>query len=655
MGGASTDARKTGDGLAVAWAMLVPLALLYLTHPYRGINGDALIYVTREIARDDPGGLARDLMFANDTQTGFTLLSPVLDLFLNRLQPSVASFLVAASALFVWFAGAAVLAFWLARSVSRHLAPTTGRVLVVIMAFVSVWPLAYAAWDVLSTAEPMAVPRPFAEAFALAGLGALIGRRHLVAAACLLLSAAFHPLMALGALAVGFVFLTMEDRRWLMLGCATLVALLIAGWLDAPLARRIFMTLDPEWRAILEKRTAYLFPHLWPPAYWSSTGVSLATLALAARVFEGPVRRLFLAVVVTCLCAVAASYLFGDVLATVLVVQVQPWRALWLASAMAPMAMALLTLRLWPVGAPERLAVLSMAIAWVCRDAPLLAGVAAGGAHYVLAEADGLRDRLSAKWVGGIAGMLVVLALIWLAAPVAELVRAARAAPSGFRLELAYVWALRPLGLPVAALAIVLALSGRRWKIGPTVAALLAVALIAGFNFDDRPEYQKRLDRREPPDGLVAALPSGMEPVLWLGGGKETWYWLGRPNWAAAIQGASLVFSRDLAIAWSGRARALVDAGLEGQSLLQPWTATGGKPPQRPPEPAALAQICARADAPAAIVTPLSEGQFVEQTDGIMPTQVPAFLPQATVGGLGWIRTARVAIHICRAAASTRS
>jgi hypothetical protein len=117
--------------------------------------------------------------------------------------------------------------------------------------------------------------------------------------------------------------------------------------------------------------------------------------------------------------------------------------------------------------------------------------------------------------------------------------------------------------------------------------------------------YRTALARAGRQEGLVASLASRPGPILWVGGNQEAWYWAGRPNWAAGMQGMAIVFSRELTFAWFERMRALNDLG---------WIADGGTIPRTfsKPDPVypdiapGLARFCARPDAPAWVVAPIA-------------------------------------------------
>ncbi|WP_297506268.1 hypothetical protein [uncultured Caulobacter sp.] len=57
---------------------LAAFGLFLLSRPYQGVRHDGRLYVADALAKLDPGGVGRDLMFAHDGQFGFSLYTPIL-------------------------------------------------------------------------------------------------------------------------------------------------------------------------------------------------------------------------------------------------------------------------------------------------------------------------------------------------------------------------------------------------------------------------------------------------------------------------------------------------------------------------------------------------------------------------------------------------
>ncbi len=625
--------RDTRSALCLALGILAAYVAM---HPYRGIIADALIYVTREWSAQGHETLGRDLLFASQSQTSLSAFGPLLRGVLQILPVDQAAQAMACLGLLLWCAGAGLLVWTLAQRASL-----TACAMAALLALA---PLTYAPSASFHAGEFFAVPRPFAEGFALGALAALLAGRRMLALFALLACALFHPLVGLTCAVVIFAYCALEDCRWLVAGAAGAGLLVLAAVFDAPFAGRLFQRLDGDWRALLEARTSYLFLTRAGEAFWADLGLRATILLIAGLSCEGAPRRMFLALLLACAGCIGVSLILGDILSSLLVVQAQPWRVLWIAAVLTPPAMVMIALRQRDNGDTGRLMLACLACAFAWREAGLLSLPFCGGAlflHARRAEMKRIDPRMAiALWTLAGAGWLIFTAL-----PLAMLARALLGAPAGLDFEWVYLWGLQPLALPVGALVIVWVQRGA--LPAPRKAALYACAacVFAFARWDDRGAFERALERNAPPVELVAAIPPGDAPVLWLGGGKESWYWLGRPNWAAGIQASSLVFSQPLADIWGARAGFLVEHRFEPPGLVAYGGAAHGW--QRNLEPENIARLCARQDAPAAIVAPLDENAPEPTGARIIAAPVASFALQPQAHGLNWVKRTRYAIFAC--------
>ena len=147
------------------------------------------------------------------------------------------------------------------------------------------------------------------------------------------------------------------------------------------------------------------------------------------------------------------------------------------------------------------------------------------------------------------------------------------------------------------------------------VPALLAACCAAVLLWDGRAREERMVDARPELSALRAALGSGRGDVLWVDGASETWFLARRPSFFNAVQGAPILFSRDLALEWSDRGRLLRGLGLARAADVAPWGAGGGSPAADDIRftPEAASRFCADRRHPAALVVP------GEQLDRVPP------------------------------------
>jgi hypothetical protein len=574
-----------------ALRLTVVVALWLLGRPYAGASGDAVIYLGRALADLDPAGVGADVMFQADGQSRFSLFAPLYQRLMGWLGPTQALRLVSGAALIAWFAGAALLAARL----------TQGRLFWASLACVGCLPYIYGPAFALHFGEPLAIPRPFAEAFVLAGLAAALSDRLVLAIACIAAAALFHPIMAAPGVLVLYALRCVHDRRWLWLAPLGLAAALAAAALRLPLADRLLTGIDAEWLELLRQRNFYLFPGLWSAQAYAALAAQAATLAIAAALAQGRERAFLAAVLGVGLGGVLVAALFGEQIPLLLIAQAQVWRASWLSAAIAALIAARVAVALWGAGPSGRATLAFLALAWTPAE-PETALIGAGlalGLHFGPFRGPVLSHRLVAIiWL--VVAALVGKRLIEAAIVLPSLIPPDHPAPY------TQIARMQFQAIPVAALAVL-------WVVGEgpalprvlrlTVPAVLAAAVVALWSRPGAPT--ERPENFRPPEDWSRLVASRPGSVFWLGANSEAWVWFARPNWLADAQGAGIVFSRPLAMAWAERARFALAEGLARDNTLD-----YGKAPTRFARLTreALAHLCARGDRPAWIVAPQTPG-----------------------------------------------
>ncbi len=577
-------------------AFLFIVALCFFASPYGGIEGDALIYMARAVADLDPAGVGRDIMFTDDGQAGFT----VFRIIAARLTAVVGLRATAES-----LAVINVLA-WCGAVAAFSGLFVEGRARGLLVLCAGLLPSFYACFPVWEARDFVATPRPLSEACVLLALAALGSGRGLPAALLLAAAASLHPIMALPGLAVTLLLLGLRDRRWFALAGVVLVGAVIAAALGTPVFARLAVLVDAEWLAMLRARSPYLFLSQWSPQTLAPLSVQVVTIVIGAGLCRGFARAALLAVLAVAAVGVAVAWVFGDLVPVLLVVQAQPWRALWLVSAAAMPMAGFCVLHLIRRGSLGRIAAACLALAWLSFDAvpatPLAAGLALG-----LARAAGSQRPVLSR--GLEPAILALLAALAAFAKGQKLYAVATFAGDHFAASDLFGLVMR-VGIPALVLLPIATLwAARRGRgVRPLTVSLLLVVLFGGvvLTWDRRAEATRRIEANVHDPALVALTASHSGEVLWLGNDDE-WYWLGRPQWNSMVQGASIVFSRSLAAHWHERAAFLTGLGLLGPERLQASRVPGPIIVPRLTKTAAAA-ICARPDAPAWIVAPLPAG-----------------------------------------------
>jgi hypothetical protein len=582
------------EGVVLA-ALVACVAAL---RPYTGVVGDSVLYMGGALAALDPQGIGQDPMWRLDGQMRFSLFPMLLRPLVATFGVAHASIAVAATGLLLW--SAALVAF------ARALAGREAAIAVVLAC--ASFPAAYNSHATVYFGEPVATPRVFAEAAVLAALAATLAGRGLLAVAFSTLAALLHPVMASAGIGALFVYLVALDRRWLVAGGLAAAFCIAAALLGVPFLDRLTTRIDSQWLAMLRGPDDYLFPTTWPERAFDLFAQRAATVALAALVTQGAVRRLFVAILVVAVAAMALTLVLGDLFPLLLVVQAQPWRAGWLLALAAAAGFAVCGVVLWREGPGSRIILALLALAWLVESSAAGALLVCGALGLRIARVDlsRLADGAAGRWLWIGVGLLAIFDLVvnigLAAAFTAAQPPGARPPPYWLVLD-GHV-----LAVPISLLGVWLVLHPPA-PIAPRllVPACVGLCLVVAASWrQEWDPFRKALARAGRQDDLVALLAERPGPILWLGGNQEAWYWAGRPNWAAGVQGMAIIFSRELTLDWFERMGALIERGwiTDGGTI----TRTLSKPDPVYPDlsPARRAPFCARADAPAWILAPIA-------------------------------------------------
>lgn len=470
-------------------ALLGAVTLLWLaTRPYFGVVFDGRFYMVEALNALHPGRFAEDLYFKFGSQGKFSV-------FAQLYLPLLRAFGVGPTAMILTIVGQF---FWVCALLRLAQSLAGGRIMwlsaVVVIGMLQIYAGGFGYGESYVTA------RLFAEAFVMLGL-ALLPSSWPWAFALLGLSAAIHPLMTLPGIAVAFLYMALGRPIWwavMAAGAGLAAALGLAGL--EPFSN-LFRTIDPAWFAVINIRSDYCLLRNWPTGYFVQA-LGVVAWAIAAVAIAGPVHRRFLiAVLLVGVGGIACTFLGGDLAHNVLVVEIQPWRSMWLLQLVS------------------RIYIPVVLVALVAKS-----------------RFDSFR------W-----GVLLTLGLV-LVSSVAKLVRNPHSADFT-SVSLALVTA----GLAVAAAGLLLEQKHRLILLAFAMAgfALIPVALL---RWDARTPWIRYLESPEPPPKDLAALLPDNASVYWEGGLEMLWLRLQRPSYFGCDQGTGALFYRATAMAYKYRA-----------------------------------------------------------------------------------------------------
>ena len=511
-------------------------------HPYRGILHDASLYTAQALKHLHPENFAGDVFFLYGSQDDYTLFSPFYAKLIQFAGLGRAAWLITLFGAVLWCYAA-----W--RFVSRW--PGASRWIYLFL--LAVMPIKYGGHEILKAAEPYAVPRLWADALVLLACALWLERNRAWAVALWVGAALMHPLMALAGL-LFVVFLEVRPSvRWGLGIAAGVLGVCTMALLNVSMFGRLFQAMDPVWFDLVYKRTSYyMFPTAWNLRDYNILIFHTVAILWAAWLTEDVrFRRILLAACLTGLAGLMVAVVGGDWLHSVLVLQVQPWRTLWLMYVVGWGAVAWLVLELWQ---PARFAVLGLAAAWFLRES-------SGSAILLLTvllywQRANLRPgivRLAEVLLAG----AIVFYVVWSVWDLDTVYAAVYPDDELSAFETLLVWR-GALGKEDALLSLAGGLSAyflwrSKWRPARSVVLPICVAVLAFFAVIDG------WDRRSPElvdleSGNVWGatpfneyIPQGAS-VYWLDGAQPTWFLLGRPSYYSQHQSAGLVFSRQLAM-----------------------------------------------------------------------------------------------------------
>lgn len=306
------------------WSLfLALLALNAVARPYAGIIHDARLYAAQVLTQIDPASYGDDLFFRYGSQDQFSIFSRVTAPLVDWLGLEAGFFV-----LYLVFNSLLILG--MKRLVEALLEDRLISTLA--LAFMVAAPLHFGGLKLFHVLEPFVTSRLIANAIIVFALERTVRRRHVSALVLLLLAFVFHPVMTVGGLLIWGACVVWD----LLSGKALAVLVVVLGLattllLATPaLAARLFGTMDEEWRDIILRATPGFFISEWPAADWLNVVLGLGTVSAAAYATWGTGRGRFLTVV----SMVSVTALVGDVVAEslpyALLLQGQPYRALWL-------------------------------------------------------------------------------------------------------------------------------------------------------------------------------------------------------------------------------------------------------------------------------------------------------------------------------------
>ncbi|XXG31614.1 MAG: hypothetical protein WJ306_03240 [Ferrovum myxofaciens] len=300
--------------------ILLLLILWLVTRPYEGILWDSEYYTVQALHFLWPDRYANDLYFAFGSQDQFSIFSRIYGPVIASLGLAHAHIALTLLTQLAWVSGLAYLAKGMFQGKWAYLA----------MVGVIVFPGSVGL--VFHYGESILTPRILAEALTLFALAAIWRERILFSLGFLILGLLIHPLMTLPGIVFWFLwFFGREKTGWWACALAGTIVLGLAVSGVQPFVR-LTQSFDPVWLNIVRQRSPYCFISQWGMGEWSAV-IHTVLLTLWAMQKAGNKERQFLKLAsLIGVGGIVLSWLGGDLLKNVLILDAQLWRAMWMVS-----------------------------------------------------------------------------------------------------------------------------------------------------------------------------------------------------------------------------------------------------------------------------------------------------------------------------------
>ena len=573
---ATTGSATRASSLRSALILTLILGAAFLfSHPYTGVRHDGILYAGEALSRMLPGEFHDDPYFRFGSQGRFTVLpyayASLISLF-GFGRGTMVGMLVAFA---LYLAATAWMVKWLA---PRQL------VAACMLSVVLGWSI-YGGHRIFAYAEPFLTARSFAESANLLSLGLVVRRRLFLGAAALLLAFLIHPLISIGGALVIWVYLVLQDRRWLLLALVGAVGFVVCALMGFGPFNDVFIRYDRQWLDYLQEVNPQAFVSTWTMLDWSAVAFNAGVMIFAARMAQGePHRRLALAVIAAVTLTVLVSIVMVDLAGSAFVGKLQISRIVWLMQWLAAAVLPLIVIALWSRGQHGRVAALLLVIGWI---APF--SIAPGIVALMALSIDtiGRRFEVTATTTRIVVGIMVLTAVIIVGQFELRVFQMGVAQQQTTFAMLSQAIGIGAL-LMVAALLFLRAVP-RLGSIALPVAVL--VFAIATVTWDQRSPWKHRLESVTPGAYLWADLIEPTARVYWFKDLMAPWLLLGHANYYTDQQASGAVFSREMVVELQKRQKITATLDFQEQ-ICRLMNSLNEKQGSCEPDVAAVRTVC---------------------------------------------------------------
>ena len=508
-----------------------------------GLNGDAHLYAFQAMARLHPH-LQADIYLAHGSQDKYTLFTSVYAWMIDSIG------LVNSQAVIVIFSHAlSAYAVW---RIARHL--TNSNLAWLVTGVVMVVPGFYGSSWVFQYSEYMVTARMPTEGLVLLSVALGLERRLVAAWILSALALVTHPIMTLP----GVVLLALSTftpiflrTAWITGTAIVLVAIIVS--VAAPIGP--LTVLDPEWLALVQQRSRFLFLSLWRGQDWDWCLLTFLTLFYVwSTTSDIQQRSMAKNAAQTGAIGMALTAIASYIVPVQLFLMGQPWRWMWITTLLALALLTIKTIETLRNGNHlERACILALGAAWVLPvvwanppsfiAAPIALGALAISRYQSVIPVEYKKYAIILGYCVLLASLVSVIAstgALWqLEVPT-----------NATDMSLARIVDMMSLSIPAVALAYAawIAAHARNVLSQLILAAVTVAGLTVFVPYTEKKMQHSPLVRAAPSFADWRAVIGTDQEVMWLENAAGVWFLLDRRGYLSISQAAGIVFSRDTAM-----------------------------------------------------------------------------------------------------------
>jgi hypothetical protein len=217
--------------------LLLAISTWFLTHPYNGIRHDGILYMAQALL-ELHHNLSLDPFFIFGSQNNYTIFSYIYAFFIKIMGLNKAAIVLLIIGQVAFLSSV----FYLLRKFLSFNLAVLG-----IMAL-SIIPPWYGGYHIFSYGEAFLTARTFAEVLSILAIAFAVDKKWVLSIIFLIFSALMHPLIALPAIVIVWVFFSIEYRTiGLSLAIFGFFVFVLRAFLGISPFNKILLMYDPKW------------------------------------------------------------------------------------------------------------------------------------------------------------------------------------------------------------------------------------------------------------------------------------------------------------------------------------------------------------------------------------------------------------------------